>query len=190
MSSYRKYAISRVSLGIVGPRGGCGSSSSDDTQLNACSRLAQVQTALTSSQDKIVKDKVPHHIIALDAFQSDLETLRNHLVDVEAVAHAAEEALQDLPYNPATATDASEPYSDNRLGMGRLQTLVTATSTAARMALQETDQLVDRLYKLVESAGVTRNRNNGSSQANQSGVRLATRPERAPRTLVPLRESA
>ncbi|GAB4509882.1 MAG: hypothetical protein Tsb0020_26670 [Haliangiales bacterium] len=180
----------KTTLGVAGPSGGCGSSSSDDTQLNACSRLAKVQAVLTSSQDKIVKDKVPPHIIALDAFQSDLETLRNHLVDVEAVAHAAEEALQDLPYNPATATTASEPYSDNQLGMGRLQTLVIATSTAARLALQETDQLVDRLYKLVESAGVTRDRDNGSSRANQSGVRVATRPERAPRTLLPLRESA
>jgi hypothetical protein len=81
---------------------------------------------------------------------SALETLRGHLVELEAVAHAAEEALQHLPYVPRPSPEPGEedaPYTDKHLGMGRLQAMVTATSSASRILLKEMDHLIDSLQE-------------------------------------------
>ncbi len=78
--------------------------------------------------------------------ESALELLRSHLVELEAVAHAAEDALQYLPYvprPPVTPGEESAPYTDKQLGLGRLQAMVAATSSASRILLQEIDRLLD-----------------------------------------------
>jgi hypothetical protein len=77
-----------------------------------------------------------------------LEMLRSHLVELEAVAHAAEDALQHLPYVPRPPVEPGEEdaaYTDKQLGPGRLQAMVAATSSASRLLLQEVDRLLDSL---------------------------------------------
>jgi hypothetical protein len=88
-----------------------------------------------------------------------LELLRSHLVELEAVAHAAEEALQHLPYVPRQPVEPGEedaPYTDKQLGPGRLQSLVAATSSASRLLLQEVDRLIEDVLDPDRSIYATR----------------------------------
>lgn len=81
---------------------------------------------------------------------SALELLRSHLVELEAVAHAAEDALQHLPYVPRPPVEPGEeeaPYTDKQLGLGRLQAMVVATSSASRLLLQEVDRVLDSVQE-------------------------------------------
>jgi hypothetical protein len=98
-----------------------------------------------------------------------LELLRSHLVELEAVAHAAEEALQHLPYVPRPPVEPGEEdaaYTDKQLGPGRLQSLVAATSSASRMLLQEVDRLMEDLLDPDRSVYATRPRT-GTSRVGQ-----------------------
>ncbi|WP_428262244.1 hypothetical protein [Haliangium sp.] len=102
----------------------------------------------------------------MSGFQKSLEDLRSQLVDLEAVAHAAENALQELPYAPSQAVaDPGESYSDAELGMGRLQTLVLATSSSARTVLKDVDELIERLYRMSTSRRSHGGDGGGSSRA-------------------------
>lgn len=112
---------------------------------------------------------------------SALETLRGHLVELEAVAHAAEEALQHLPYVPRPSPEPGEedaPYTDKQLGMGRLQAMVTATSSASRILLKEIDLLIDSLHEPRASRYATRP-GTGTSRAGEEwnpGFLFPSRP--------------
>lgn len=104
----------------------------------------------------------------LHSVQHALEELRSHLVDLEAVAHAAEDALQHVPYAPrmpSAGTDPDTMYSDAQLGMGRLQALVVATASAARLVLQETDGLIDCVYEVRALTRGTGGNGNGSGSS-------------------------
>lgn len=117
-----------------------------------------------------------------------LETLRGHVVELEAVAHAAEEALQHLPYvprEPAEPGEAAVQYTDKQLGMGRLQAMVAATSCASRSLLQELDRLLRIVQEPGESRYATRS-GTGSSRVGERWnpkllyeARLGTLPEPA-----------
>ena len=127
--------------------------------------------------------------------QIALELLRSQLVDLEAVAHAAEDALQYLPFVPrqpaeageeaaeaappasaqeasaqeASAQKASGPgrsYTDAHLGVGRLHAMVVATAAASRLVLEEADGLIKQMHKMRKLlAGVD---GNGSSRAGEN----------------------
>lgn len=120
----------------------------------------------------------------LHSVQHALEELRSHLVDLEAVAHAAEEALQDVPYTPRVSpgtADEDTLYSDAQLGMGRVQALVVATASAARMVLQEADRLIDDVYEVrALTRGMGGNGNgSGSSRAGEDWRPLFLRGDMA-----------
>lgn len=88
--------------------------------------------------------KAPKQPISSHTMQQALESLRGHLIELEAVAHAAEDALQHLPFTPPPAAhEGAPPYTNEDLGMRRLHALVVATATAARIVLQEADRAVE-----------------------------------------------
>ncbi|HWN70162.1 MAG TPA: hypothetical protein VNM90_21130 [Haliangium sp.] len=71
-----------------------------------------------------------------------MENVRSFLVDLEALAHAARDTLDRLPYMPRSS--ASEgPELEVRLNYGRLQTLVSATATSARDVLLACDRMLE-----------------------------------------------
>jgi hypothetical protein len=122
--------------------------------------------------------KAPKQTISSQATQQALETLRSRLVELEAIAHAAEQALQDLPFMPLPPADEdAPPYTDKDLGVRRLHALVVATASAARMLLQDADHAV-------QSPGDTRllpaRTGTGSSRASESWEPYGGR---APKTL-------
>lgn len=99
-----------------------------------------------------------------------LEMLRGHLVDLEAVAHAAEDALQYLPYVPRPSPEPGQEdalYTDKQLGLGRLQAMVAATSSASRILLKELDLLLETVREQRKSKyGV--DPRTGSSRASEA----------------------
>lgn len=107
--------------------------------------------------------KAPKQPIAAQATQQALETLRARLIELEAVAHAAEEALQHLPFTPPPPAGMNAPpYTDKDLGVRRLHALVVATASAARIVLQEADRAVQNPSDRRLLPGTT---GNGSSRA-------------------------
>lgn len=84
------------------------------------------------------------HATTLDDVITSLETLRSHLVDLEALAHSAAQAIEHIPYMPRRRPgEAKSATSEQRRGVGRLQTLVVATADAAEVVLGEIDQIID-----------------------------------------------
>jgi len=110
--------------------------------------------------------KAPKQPISPQVTQQALESLRGHLIELEAVAHAAEDSLQHLPFTPPpSAHEGAPPYTDKDLGMRRLHALVVATASAARIVLQEAD-------RAVQGASSTRflpgNSGHGTSRAGEN----------------------
>jgi hypothetical protein len=113
---------------------------------------------------------------SLQLIESGLDELRGHLVELEAVAHAAERALEHLPYVPPPESESGEeageqapPYTDERLGPGRLQALVAATASSSRSLLQQVDHLLASIQELRSMARVPigNGNGNGSSRASE-----------------------
>lgn len=109
----------------------------------------------------------------LDTFDDivlGLELLRGHVMDLEAMAHAAEGALEFIPnlfrvlrgFDPATMQ--VEDMSETRRNLGRLHTFVVNTSHASGSVLDEVEQLLDRAQRIPELRG---NGKNGSSSAHE-----------------------
>jgi hypothetical protein len=73
--------------------------------------------------------------------RTHLENVRSYLVDLEALAHAARETLDRLPYLPRPS-DSEGKELEVRLNYGRLQTLVSATATSARDVLIACDEML------------------------------------------------
>ena len=67
--------------------------------------------------------------------------IHTHLVDLEALAHAARETLDRLPYMPRPSGSEGQEL-EVRLNYGRLQTLVAATATSAKEVLLACDQML------------------------------------------------
>jgi hypothetical protein len=73
--------------------------------------------------------------------RTSLENVRSVLVDLEALAHAARETLDRLPYMPRPSGSEGQEL-EVRLNYGRLQTLVAATATSAKDVLLACDQML------------------------------------------------
>ena len=73
--------------------------------------------------------------------RTSLENVRSFLVDLEALAHAARETLDRLPYMPRPSGSEGQEL-EVRLNYGRLQTLVAATATSAKEVLLACDQML------------------------------------------------
>jgi hypothetical protein len=116
---------------------------------------------------------------------SALEVLRSHLVELEAVAHAAEEALQHLPYVPRPSPKPGEEdaqYTDKQLGPGRLQAMVAATSSASRILLKEIDRLLDSVQEPRRSWYATRPRTGTSRASENWNLNFLLPPPPSPRS--------
>jgi hypothetical protein len=74
--------------------------------------------------------------------RTSLENVRSYLVDLEALAHAARETLDRLPYMPRPSGSEGQEL-EVRLNYGRLQTLVSATATSAKEVLLACDQMLE-----------------------------------------------
>jgi hypothetical protein len=73
--------------------------------------------------------------------RTSLENVRSYLVDLEALAHAARETLDRLPYMPRPSGSEGQEL-EVRLNYGRLQTLVSATAASAKEVLLACDQML------------------------------------------------
>ena len=80
--------------------------------------------------------------------RTSLENLRSVLVNLEALAHAARETLDRLPFMPLPPDPTSEgPERESRLNYGRLQALVTATASSAKEVLLVCSEMVESSYE-------------------------------------------
>ena len=80
--------------------------------------------------------------------RTSLENLRSVLVDLEALAHAAWETLDKLPFLPTSLSPRSEGQElESRLNYGRLQALVTATASSAKEVLLVCSEMVENSYE-------------------------------------------
>ncbi|ACY15399.1 hypothetical protein [Haliangium ochraceum] len=94
--------------------------------------------------------KPPIERIMYIQMRTSLEMFRSDLVDLEALANAAKEALEQLPYIPKEPCGKGEddPLSgpESALRTGRLCGLVCCTATAAENALSTCSKLIDWAY--------------------------------------------
>ena len=80
--------------------------------------------------------------------RTSLENLQSVLVDLEALAHAARETLDRLPYMPLPPNPRSEGQElESRLNYGRLQALVTATASSAKEVLLVCADMIESSYE-------------------------------------------
>jgi hypothetical protein len=92
-----------------------------------------------------------------------LETVRSYLVDLEALAHAARETLDHLPYMPRAA-GSEGPGLEVRLNYGRLQTLVAATAVSAKEVLLACDQMLEEPHEPPDDDGEDGNGGDGPDE--------------------------
>jgi hypothetical protein len=86
--------------------------------------------------------KPPSESNTVIRLRTHLENVRSYLVDLEALAHAARETLDRLPYLPRASGSEGQEL-EVRLNYGRLQTLVAATATSARDVLVACDEMLE-----------------------------------------------
>jgi hypothetical protein len=99
-----------------------------------------------------------------------LENLRSVLVDLEALAHAARETLDRLPYMPVPVSPTSEgPELESRLNYGRLQAMVTATANSAKEVLLVCSEMVESSYEPPDTKDDDDDEGSGSSGAGTPG---------------------
>jgi hypothetical protein len=84
--------------------------------------------------------------------RTSLENVRSYLVDLEALAHAARETLDRLPYLPRPSGSEGQEL-EVRLNYGRLQTLVSATAASARDVLVACDEMLTESDEPPEGGG-------------------------------------
>jgi hypothetical protein len=107
---------------------------------------------------------------AFDEILQGLEFLRSHITDLEAMAYAAENALEFVPslfrilrgYDPATMQ--VEDMSETRRNLGRLHAFVVNTSQTSHSVLEEVEQLLDKAQQFPARSGKGKN---GSSSAHE-----------------------
>ena len=96
--------------------------------------------------------KPPIERIMYIELRTSLELFRSDLVDLEALANAAKEALEQLPYipkEPCGKGEDDDPLSgpESALRTGRLCGLVCCTATATLGALSTCSKLIDWAYE-------------------------------------------
>ena len=96
--------------------------------------------------------KPPTEISMYIELRTSLEMFRGDLVDLEALANASRDALDQLPFvpkGPKTDDDEAHPNPDpeSALRSGRLDSLVCATASAAQNALATCVKLIDWAYE-------------------------------------------
>jgi hypothetical protein len=99
-----------------------------------------------------VNTKPPRESNTVIRLRTHLENVRSYLVDLEAVAHAARDTLDRLPYMPR-ASGSEDKELEVRLNYGRLQTLVSATATSARDVLLACDEMLAESGEPPEGGG-------------------------------------
>jgi hypothetical protein len=101
--------------------------------------------------------------------RTSLENLRSVLVDLEALAHAAWETLDRLPFLPTSLSPRSEGQElESRLNYGRLQALVTATASSAKEVLLVCSEMVESSYE-PPATGEEDDEGSGSGDAGTPG---------------------
>jgi hypothetical protein len=99
-----------------------------------------------------------------------LENLRSVLVDLEALAHAAWETLDRLPFLPTPLSPRSEGQElESRLNYGRLQALVTATASSAKEVLLVCSDMVESSYEFPVTSDDEDDEGSGSGGAGTPG---------------------
>jgi hypothetical protein len=102
--------------------------------------------------------------------RTSLENLRSVLVDLEALAHAARETLDRLPFMPLPPDPTSEgPELESRLNYGRLQALVTATASSAKEVLLVCSEMVESSYEPAVNGDDEDDEGGGSGGAGTPG---------------------
>ncbi len=102
--------------------------------------------------------------------RTSLENLRSVLVDLEALAHAAWETLDRLPFLPTPLSPRSEGQElESRLNYGRLQALVTATASSAKEVLLVCSEMVESSYEPPVTTDDEDDEGSGSGGAGTSG---------------------
>ena len=95
--------------------------------------------------------------------RTSLENLRSVLVDLEALAHAAWETLDKLPFLPTSLSPRSEGHElESRLNYGRLQALVSATASSAKEVLLACSEMVESSYESMDTKGDKDDEGSGS----------------------------
>lgn len=102
--------------------------------------------------------------VALDDLYASLEALHHRLVDLEAMANAAANTIEQLPYLPqrANVDGKPEPVIEQRRPLGRMQSLVLSTADAARVALDEIEAILGRIRCPAESDSDDEGSNGGT----------------------------
>jgi hypothetical protein len=99
-----------------------------------------------------------------------LENLRSVLVDLEALAHAARETLDRLPFLPTPLNPGSEGQElESRLNYGRLQALVTATASSAKDVLLVCSDMIESSYEFPVTSDDDDDEGSGSGGAGTPG---------------------
>jgi hypothetical protein len=102
--------------------------------------------------------------------RTSLENLRSVLVDLEALAHAAWETLDRLPFLPTPLSPRSEGQElESRLNYGRLQALVTATASSAKEVLLVCSDMVESSYEFPVTSDDDEDEGSGSGGAGTPG---------------------
>ena len=99
--------------------------------------------------------------------RTSLENVRSCLVDLEALAHAARETLDRLPYMPRSS-GTEGPELEVRLNYGRLQTLVVATAASAKEVLLVCDQMLEDPNEPPDDDGEDGNGGDGPNEPSGS----------------------
>lgn len=86
----------------------------------------------------------------LDELRESLESLRGRIMDLEAMAHAAADTLDHIPFLPGLRTPqvSARPAwtEEQRRNFGRMQSLVCSTASAAESVLVEINELIEETY--------------------------------------------
>ncbi|MCG8419547.1 MAG: hypothetical protein MJE77_16575 [Proteobacteria bacterium] len=111
----------------------------------------------------------PQQKTPIEKLIDEYEKLLDKIVDLEAMAHAAAEVLQHIPYLPRRSESPDEErLVEIRRQFGRLHALVAATSDSARKVLDRAHALSERLNEFRKK---DRNKNGEDRDENNSNGR-------------------
>lgn len=86
----------------------------------------------------------------VEELRESLESLRSRIIDLEAMAHAAADVIERVPYlprQPRTPQAAKPSWTEqDARNLGRMQSLVFATASAAEIVLREVTTLLEETY--------------------------------------------